>query len=471
LKDKKVQVKLYLRHTLHAKLYLAFREDDFNPIIGYLGSSNLTLSGLSKQGELNIDILDGDASQKLSEWFIDRWEDRWCIDITEELIEIIDNSWAKIKLTPYHIYLKMAYHLSTEARAGLTQFNIPRILKGQLFDFQEKAVLIAVHHLNKRDGVIIGDVVGFGKTFTATALAKIFQEDFFFETLILCPKNLTNMWEDYAHKYELRAKVLSITKVQKELPKLKRFRLIIIDESHNLRNREGKRYGAIQEYIKLNASKVVLLSATPYNKSYLDLSNHLRLFLSEEQDLGISPEEYIKSLGGKTQFRSKHQSELRTLAAFEHSSSKDDWRELMRLFLVRRTRGFIKDNYAGIDEANNRKYLEFPVGSRSYFPDRLPRKVEYKFDIDDPNDQYARLYSEEIVNTINGLNLPRYGLANFLNDGLKLGPTTKDDNIIANLSRAGKRLMGFCRTKLFKRLESSGYAFLLSLTRHCTRPT
>ena len=63
----------------------------------------------------------------------------------------------------------------------------------------------------------------------------------------------------------------------------------MIDESHNLRNREGKRYQAIQEYILENESKVILLFATPYNKTFLDLSNQLRLFVDETEDLGIRP--------------------------------------------------------------------------------------------------------------------------------------------------------------------------------------
>ena len=61
IKAKKVVVKLFLRHPLHAKLYLLFRPDPINPITGYLGSSNLTQAGLSHQGELNIDVLDHDA--------------------------------------------------------------------------------------------------------------------------------------------------------------------------------------------------------------------------------------------------------------------------------------------------------------------------------------------------------------------------------------------------------------------------
>ncbi len=175
----------------------------------------------------------------------------------------------------------MAYHLSQEARAGLAEFRIPRDFGGQLFEFQTAAVKIAAHHLNKRGGVLIGDVVGLGKTLMATALARIFEDDHGLETLIICPTNLVPMWEDYRERYRLqRARCCPHGRVDKELPNLRRYRLVIIDESHNLRNREGKRYRAIQEYIRENESKCILLSATPYNKTYLDLASQLRLFVA-----------------------------------------------------------------------------------------------------------------------------------------------------------------------------------------------
>jgi len=471
IKQNKVVVKLFLKHTLHAKLYLAYRDDKINPIIGFVGSSNLTLAGLAKQGELNVDVLEQDAANKLSKWFEDRWNDRWCIDISKELVEIIDTSWATEQpYLPYHIYLKIAYHLSREARSGLSEFHIPKVFKDELLEFQQKAVLIAAHHLNKRDGVIIGDVVGLGKTITACALARIFEDDFYLETLIICPKNITEMWEKYVHKYQLRAIVRSISVVQTVLPDLRRYRIVIIDESHNLRNREGKRYRAIKEYLKENASKVILLSATPYNKSYSDLSNQLRLFIDDDVDLGISPENLIRNeFDSRVEFVAKYQYSERTLLAFEKSDYADDWRELMRLYLVRRTRSFIKENYAINDPQKKRKYLLFSDGRRSYFPDRLPKKVEYEFNPDEPNDQYARLYTTEVVGSLNTLNLPRYGLGNYIKENTPAKPSKAEETTITNLSRAGKRLMGFARTNLFKRLESSGYSFLLSLSRHILR--
>jgi len=469
IRAKKVVVKLFLRHPLHAKLYLLHLPHPINPIVGYLGSSNLTFAGLAKQGELNVDVLDHDACIKLSRWFEDRWNDRWCIDISEELAQIIEQSWAREELLPpYHIYIKIAYHLSQEARAGLSEFHIPRDFGDKLFDFQTAAVKIAAHHLNKRNGVLIGDVVGLGKTLMAAALARIFEDDHGLETLILCPKNLVKMWEDYRDQYRLRARVLSISQAIGDLPDLRRYRLIVIDESHNLRNREGKRYRAIQEYIKANESKCILLTATPYNKTYLDLSNQLRLFVPEDQELGVRPEKLLRELG-ETEFIRRHQCPVRSLAAFEKSEYADDWRELMRLYLVRRTRSFIQDNYAHTDPSSGRKYLILDDGSRSYFPTRKPVTAKFTIDEMNPSDQYARLYGTDVVNTINKLNLPRYGLGNYLAPSPHDPPTQIEATQLQDLSRAGQRLMGFCRTNLFKRLESSGHAFLESIKRHILR--
>ena len=450
LKAGKVVVKLFLRHSLHAKLYLLFRTDPVNPIIGYLGSSNLTQPGLFNQGELNVDVLDHDACQKLAKWFEDRWNDHWCIDISKQVVEIIEESWAREELIPpHHIYVKIAYHLSQEARAGLTQFRIPRDFNNKLLDFQTAAVKIAAHHLNKRGGVMIGDVVGLGKTLMATALARVFEDDYGLETLIVCPKNLVPMWEDYREQYRMRARVLSISRAITELQDMRRYRLVIIDESHNLRNREGKRYRAIQEYIRENDSKCILLSATPYNKTYLDLSSQLRLFVPEDENLGIRPEHLLRELG-ETEFIRRHQAPVRSRAAFDRSEHADDWRELMRLYLVRRTRSFIQDNYAATDETNGRKYLTFADGTRSYFPVRVPKTVRFEID-----GQYSRLFADHVVDAINGLELPRYGLGNYVTSSPHAPPTQAENKVLDDLSRAGKRLMGFCRTNLFKRLESS----------------
>jgi superfamily II DNA or RNA helicase len=470
IRNGKVRVKLFLGHPLHAKLYLLFRNDYNNPITGFLGSSNLTLPGLSHQGELNIDVTDYDACQKLAKWFEERWKDRWCYDISDELVKIIDESWAGEKeIPPYHIYLKMAYHLSQEARAGLSEYRLPKDFGEKLFEFQKAAVKIAAHHVNKRGGVLLADVVGLGKTLTACAIARILQDDHFLETLIICPKNLVRMWQDHVDRYRMIARVLSISRAINELPDLRRYRVVIIDESHNLRNRETKTYQALYDYIFKNDSKCILLTATPYNKTYLDLSNQLRLFVPEDSDLGIRPERKLQELGGEVEFIGRHQCLVRSLAAFEKSDYTEDWQELMRLFMVRRTRSFVLKNYADVDPSNARRYLTMDDGTRSYFPTRKPKTIRFIVNDGDPNDQYARLYDQFVVNKIASLELARYGLGNYLNPKPAEAPSREEEKIIKDLGRAGKRLMGFCRTNLFKRLESGGMTFLESVSRHILR--
>ena len=471
LRSKKVVVKLFLQHTLHAKLYLVSRRDAQNPMVGYVGSSNLTFSGLLKQGELNVDVLDEDACVKLAAWFEDRWNENWCLDITDDLATIIEQSWAREEaLPPYHIYLKMAYHLSREARQGVTEFRIPKVFEGELLEFQERAVQIAANHLNKRHGVLIGDVVGLGKTRIGAALARMFEDDHGIESLIICPKNLVPMWERYRTHYGLRGVVLSLTQVAKVLPNLRPYHLVLIDESHNLRNREGQRYRALLEYLRACQSRVVLLSATPYNKEYVDLSNQLRLFLPEDKVLPCRPLRYIEQEfgGDERRFETKKQCRANTLQAFEHSPLTEDWRDLLRHYMVRRTRTFILENYALLDE-NGKHYLEMSDGQRAFFPNRNARTLGFPIRDDDPTDQYARLYADDVVDIIGHLTLPRYGLGNYVNDKLDKKPTPSEQKLLDNLARAGRRLMGFCRTNLFKRLESSGASFLMSIERHILR--
>jgi len=100
---------------------------------------------------------------------------------------------------------------------------------------------------------------------------------------------------------------------------------------------------------------------------------------------------------------------------------------------------------------------------------RLPKTLKFAIDSYNPDDQYAKLFAPTIVDEINRLKLPRYGLGNYVHEQPRNPPTSAESRIISDLSRAGLRLMGFCRTNLFKRLESSGFAFLQSIERHILR--
>ncbi|MBI4985444.1 MAG: NgoFVII family restriction endonuclease, partial [Rhodocyclales bacterium] len=298
------------------------------------------------------------------------------------------------------------------------------------------------------------------------------EDDLNYETLIICPKNLVPMWKSYRETYGLRGRVMSLTEVThktKGLKELRRYRLVLIDESHNLRNREGRRYKAITEYIRQCDSRVILLTATPYNKALTDLSAQLRLFLEEKANLGIRPEHFMRKKGiSDAQFERQYQCPPHSILGLEKSDELDDWRELIRLYMVRRTRSFITQHYTEADE-NGRRYLTDREGGRRYFPTRRPLSLTFPIDEADKDDQYASLYSADVVDVINTLHLSRYGLGGYADTAALKGASAAERKQMEDLGKAGKRLIGFCRTNLFKRLESSGFSFLQSLERHILR--
>ena len=105
----------------------------------------------------------------------------------------------------------------------------------------------------------------------------------------------------------------------------------------------------------------------------------------------------------------------------------------MRLYMVRRTRSFIQDNYADTDHATGRKFLTFADGTRSYFPSRQPKTVKFKIDDANPDDQYAASIPRRVVDAINELKLPRYGLGNYVHEKPHEPPTTAEAKVIADL--------------------------------------
>jgi hypothetical protein len=244
---------------------------------------------------------------------------------------------------------------------------------------------------------IVGDVVGMGKTLTAAAVAKMYQVDEDRSVIVCCPPKLKGMWEAYLHRYVIAGKVIPYSQTKLLAEVTSRFPLVVLDESHNLRNRETLAWTDIRDFVRDHDAKVLLLSATPYNKHYEDLSNQLRLVLDERADLGVRPETLFRDMT-EDQFFMQHQASPRSLVAFERSDSPDDWRDLLKLFMVRRTRGYIIKNYAGYDEEHGRYYITIPsTGLRSYFPKRVPKTLPFPVT---PGDQYSKLFNAHVVDTI-----------------------------------------------------------------------
>ena len=398
------------------------------------------------------------------------------------------------KQPPSLIYHQILRHVFGDQDGALDEDRVMKAATGiketavwkRLYRFQRDGVVGAIDKLERHNGCIIADSVGLGKTFEALAIIKYYElrND---RVLVLCPKRLRDNWLIYRanDRRNILASdrfnydVLNHTDLSRDagmsgdidLAQLNwgNYDLVVIDESHNFRNREGKIYQAIRKYLERNDCKVVLLSATPYNKTYLDLGAQLRLFLPEQNDIGVRPEAMLREMGESVFALRNPNTPLNSLSAFEKSDEPDDWREIMRLFLVRRTRSFIIKNYATVDERDGRPFLTLPTGERMYFPIRQPVSVKFRSDPEDTADPCARLFRDDIVNIIDHLNLPRYGRSLYRKDSLPADLTASDLRILDDLSRAGKRMKGFCRTNLFKRLESSAHALLLSIHRHILR--
>jgi superfamily II DNA or RNA helicase len=461
LDEGRVEIKLFTRRPLHGKTYIVHKEDINFPRIGFVGSSNLTMAGLNHNYELNVDVVDHDAAKKLAGWFEARWTDNFTIDITEDLIELINESWATDQLLdPYLVYLKVCFLLSKDAREGLMEYSLPASIQDQLLEYQESAVKTLARRIVNRGGAMLGDVVGLGKTITAIAVALMLREDHGYTTLVVCPKNLVQMWQDYLDEYEVIGKVVPYSLVHRLLPEIKRYQLVIVDESHTVRNSETIAHQAIADYIRSNDAKALLLTATPYNKRYLDVANQLALYIDPDHDLGLAPMEALRK---DVRLLDKVDGKITTLGAFARSDEPEDWKRLMSEHLVRRTRTFIRENYAEKDE-EGREYLTFANGDKFFFPDRFAKPLSHSFGDKDP----ARMMiDDQTLDAINGLRLPRYHLADYVRDGVEA--QDDDGEVLANLQRSSGNLIGFTRTSLFKRLSSCGHSFIVSLARHLDR--
>ena len=367
LESGRVQMKVYTKQALHGKTYVAHtpKPGNMHPVMSFVGSSNFTRPGLHTNLELNVELTDSDHAAKLKNWFEKLWRERTSFDITREIIDLIDQSWVE-PADPYDVYMKVCYELSEDARFGEQEYALSPRLEHMLMDYQKSAAHTLARRLMRRGGTMLGDVVGLGKTLTAIAVASMLQNEENMRVLVLCPKNLEQMWDKHLSEYDVVGKVVRYSMAAAELPDLARYQLVICDESHNLRNENTQVWRAIKEYVSRNESRVLLLTATPFNLSFSDVKAQLALYLDEDADLGIIPEAGLKEYPRKFD---KLEGNLSTLRAFEISEEPEDWRTLMSDHLVRRTRAYTKrqaptEMWTSPDGSvtKERSYLELSTG-------------------------------------------------------------------------------------------------------------
>jgi superfamily II DNA/RNA helicase len=481
IEEKRVKVRVYTKGRMHAKAYIFDYGNVFDKAgkavdrhekgIAIVGSSNLTLAGVTHNTELNVVVQGNDNHAELARWFDELWNDSQ--DFDEALMHEMTQSWAMAPARPYDIYLKTLYSLVKDRLEGEDAKDIlwdDEITK-RLADFQKVAVRQAVQVVRDHGGVFVADVVGLGKSYIGAAIVKHFERTDHARPLILCPAALVDMWERYNEVYQLNARVLSTGYLREtddgaanfllENVKFRDRDFVLIDESHNFRHPDTQRYKLVQSFLS-TGRRSCFLTATPRNKSAWDVYHQIKLFHQDEKtDLPINPpdlKEYFKLI-------EKDQKKLP---------------DLLANILIRRTRnhilrwyGFDSETNQPVDPARFRDYMEgrkrayvMVAGKHQFFPKRDLETIEYSIE-----ETYQGLYQElrgylgkakkglPAKAPTEELTYARYGLWNYVSkDRQRQEP-------YASLHRAGSNLRGLIRVLLFKRFESSVYAFQETIQR------
>lgn len=327
LKRETVEVKAISSAFCHAKAYVYKDSADDTHDYYVMGSSNLTEAGLGMRDSSNVELNFANTGStnseylQLRQWFKTQWDTvakaqinidpkdpkSELVDVKQYFIERIEECFGKTH-TPEEIYYKILFELFSgdidfEGEADhskeMTLLQDSTIYR-TLFDYQKKGVVSLIKMLRKWNGAILADAVGLGKTFSALAVIKYFQNNGY-QTLLLCPKKLEQNWKQYLRKqgsrfdrdefdYEVKFHTdLQDDRMEKGSVKLswllkQQKLLVVVDESHNLRNDKSSRYQMLLNEIlgkavtdKVRDVKVLLLSATPINNGLLDIRNQFKL--------------------------------------------------------------------------------------------------------------------------------------------------------------------------------------------------
>lgn len=432
-------------------------------------------------------------SYENGKYFIDLFEQLWnnkkrLQDVTDIVIESITAAYREN--APEYIYFFALYNIFNEFLDDISEDELPNEATGfkeskvwgMLYDFQRDAVLAIINKLEKFNGCILADSVGLGKTFTALAVIK-YYENRNKSVLVLCPKKLSENWNTYKGNYvnnpiaedRLRYDVLYHTDLSREhgqsngidLERLNwgNYDLVVIDESHNFRNggevsgeaaKENRYLKLLNKVVRAGVrTKVLMLSATPVNNKFIDLKNQLAL--AYEGDAAQINKKLATTKGIDEIFRQAQKAfnrwvklsvEERTTEALLQTLDFDFF-ELLDSVTIARSRKHIETYYNTVDVGKFPKWLP-PISLRPCLTD-LNDAVNY-------NDIYTLLMS---------LNLSIYTPSNYImpsrlekyldvthHQGTSLTQQGREEGI--------RRLMSI---NLLKRLESSVYSFRLTIDR------
>ena len=435
-----------------------------------------------------VNCMEAPFSQQYMQLFDQLWNNREKMqDVTDVVIENISTAYAEN--SPEFIYFMTLYHVFSEFLDDISEDVLPNEATGfkqskiwsMLYDFQRDAVLAIINKLEKYNGCILADSVGLGKTFTALAVAK-YYENRNKSVLVLCPKKLAENWNTYKDNYvnnpiavdRLNYDVLFHTDLSRnggmsnglDLGRLNwgNYDLIVIDESHNFRNGIGthsntqeNRYQKLMEKVIRAGvkTKVLMLSATPVNNRFVDLKNQLAIAyegnsenLDERLNTTKSLEDIFKQAQKAFNTWSKLDQEQRTTDALLRTLDFDFF-ELLDSVTIARSRKHIEKYYDTKEIGKFPERLK-PISLRPNLTD-LGNAINY-------NEIYEQLMQ---------LSLCVYTPSNYIFPSKLQKYKDLTHNKGENLTQTGRergiqRLMSI---NLLKRLESSVNSFHLTLTR------
>lgn len=469
LLDKKLELRAHPSKKIHAKIYVLY-PDNFNQYsqsMAITGSSNLSGNGLGitqdKQYEFNVKLDRYDDVKFAKDEFEQLWKESEGCEITSEDIKAaIDRTYLKGDVPPYDLYIKMLMEYYADRvleTDSADPFDMPEGYTK--YDYQMDAVIEGYQKLIRYDGFFLSDVVGLGKTIVATMIAKKFLIENGYEhtkILVVYPPAVEQNWKSTFKDFGIDkyAKFITNGSLSKVLDEedynywnAEEYDLILVDEAHKFRSHTTSAFEQLQEICKMPRleagnipgykKKVMLISATPMNNSPADIYTEILLFQDPRHCT-------IDGVSNLTAFFSPLIKEFKRLRKNNNTSIEDFKRlaekvrdRIIKPLTVRRTRTDIESIPRYNKDVNGFPKVEHPIENQYELNEHLGNLFEQAIQILDKQLTYARYQAIAYL---------KPEVANGLYDNAEL------------ISRS---LAGIRKNGLVKRLESSFYAFQVSI--------
>ncbi len=456
IKSGKLEIRASPNQDMHGKIYIFTSKGggfgDEGRVI--TGSSNLTDAGLNRSNEINKVEKRKEDYEWALKYFNNLWESS--VEVSEKYVQTINNkTWLNGNISPYHLFLKFLYeYLKERIDEDLEQLGEDGYKPESFMNlrYQLDAVKDAKNKLLEYGGVFLSDVVGLGKTYIATMLAKEleFTDRDNAGTLVIAPPVLLDeenpgSWKRAFWDFGIRRGKFCSRGMLEKLNKedIEKYKTVIIDEAHGFRNEATGMYEELFRICK--GKKVILVSATPLNNTPIDLLSQIKLFQNSRKSTLPNPEvrdleSFFKRLQAKLKGLDRLEDKNKYLEIVKENA-KEIREKILKYLMVRRTRTSIERYYGDDLKHQNLKFPEVVD----------PEPIIYKFD-----KELDRTFNETLDLVINKFSYARYTPLLYLINQKQL----------SNLEKGSQKNMGaFMKGILLKRLESSFFAFKKTIDR------